>query len=93
MANAARVFDLTNHPGMISGPGASNVLINGVPAARMGDMHTCALPPVAGPHPPTAISGGSSSVLIGKQPAARLGDLAGCGAAIVVGSPNVVIGG
>jgi uncharacterized Zn-binding protein involved in type VI secretion len=93
MPAAARILDPTNHPGLISGPGAPTVLINGLPAARLGDMHACALPPLAGPHPPNPIVRGSASVLIGGQPAARQGDLTGCGATIVGGSPTVVIGG
>ena len=93
MPAAARLLDVTNHPGMITGPGAANVLINGLPAARMGDMHACALPPLAGPHPPSTIAGGSGTVLIASQPAARMGDLTGCGAIIVSGSANVIVGG
>jgi uncharacterized Zn-binding protein involved in type VI secretion len=37
---AARVTDLVSNAGMITGPGAPTVLINGLPAARLGDMHT-----------------------------------------------------
>ena len=92
MPPAARVFDATNHPGLVAGPGMPTVLINGQPAARLGDQHVCALPPPAGPHPPTPLAGGSATVSIGGQPAARLGDTAGCGAVIVVASPNVMIG-
>jgi uncharacterized Zn-binding protein involved in type VI secretion len=93
MPAAARLFDATNHPGVIIRPGAANVLINDLPAARMGDLHACTLPPLAGPHPPSTIVGGSSTVLIGNQPAARMGDLSGCGATIIAGSANVIIGG
>jgi len=92
MLPAARVSDPTSHPGMIAGPGAPTVLINGLPAARVGDLHACAFPPPAGPHPPTPIAMGSATVLIAGQPAARQGDATGCGAVIVVGSPNVLIG-
>ncbi|HLV32716.1 MAG TPA: PAAR domain-containing protein, partial [Chitinispirillaceae bacterium] len=50
---AARVGDMTAHGGMITGPGVPNVLIGGMPAATMGDMHVCPMvtpgvPPV--PH-------------------------------------------
>jgi len=92
MLPAARVSDPTSHPGMIAGPGALNVLINGLPAARVGDLHACAFPPPAGPHPPTPIAMGSATVLIAGQPAARQGDATGCGAVIIVGSTNVLIG-
>jgi uncharacterized Zn-binding protein involved in type VI secretion len=93
MPPAARVGDTTGHPGTISGPGVTTVLIAGQPAAVAGDTHACSMPPTAGPHPPTAIAGGSSSVLIGGRPAARMGDTAGCGAPIVAGAPTVQIGG
>lgn len=93
MPPAARVTDPTGHPGLISGPGVPNVLIGGLPAAVMGDTHTCAMPPLAGPHPPTPIVKGSATVLIGGRPAARMGDLSGCGAPIILGMPTVIIGG
>ena len=92
MPFAARQLDPTNHPGAISS-GSPTVLINGRPAARMGDVHTCALPPLAGPHPPNMITKGSATVLIGGKAAARVLDLTGCGATISTGSPNVRIGG
>jgi uncharacterized Zn-binding protein involved in type VI secretion len=92
MPPAARVLDPTSHPGVIAGPGAPNVLIGGQPAARVGDMHVCAMPPAAGPHPPTPIVAGSATVLIAGLPAARLGDANGCGATIAAGCPNVFIG-
>jgi len=69
------------------------VLIGGMPAAVMGDMHACAMPTPAGPHPPSPIVKGSATVLVGGRPAARLGDLSGCGAPIIMGSPLVQIGG
>jgi uncharacterized Zn-binding protein involved in type VI secretion len=93
MPPAARVTDPTGHPGMISGPGVPNVLIGGLPAAVVGDLHACAMPPLAGPHPPTPIVKGSATVLIGGRPAARMGDLTGCGAPIIMGMPTVQIGG
>ena len=93
MPAAARVGDPTGHPGMISGPGVPTVLIGGMPAATVGDMHACAMPPLAGPHPPTPIVIGSFTVLIGGKPAARMGDMSGCGAPIVMGMPLVEIGG
>jgi uncharacterized Zn-binding protein involved in type VI secretion len=93
MPPAARVTDPTGHPGMISGPGVPNVLIGGLPAAVVGDLHACAMPPLAGPHPLTPIVKGSATVLIGGRPAARMGDLTGCGAPIILGMPTVQIGG
>ena len=68
----------------------------GLPAARVGDLHTCPLatpnPHVGGPVLPP----GGITVLIGGQPAARATDLCTCAGppdAIVMGSPTVLIGG
>ena len=52
MPFAARVGDPTAHPGLVTGPGVPNVLITAKPAAVVGDMHACSMPPVTGPHPP-----------------------------------------
>ena len=93
MPPAARITDLSGHPGIITGPGVPNVLIGGLPAAVLGDLHTCAMPPLEGPHPPTPLIKGSFTVLIGGRPAVRMGDLAGCGAPIVLGHFTVLIGG
>jgi uncharacterized Zn-binding protein involved in type VI secretion len=93
MPPAARVGDPTGHPGMVSGPGVATVLVAGQPAAVVGDLHSCAMPPLAGPHPPSPFPSGSSTVLIGGRPALRMGDVAGCGAPIVMGAPTVLIGG
>ncbi|HEX2295442.1 MAG TPA: PAAR domain-containing protein [Actinomycetota bacterium] len=93
MPPAARVGDPTGHPGTITGPGVQTVLVGGTPAAVVGDLHTCAFPPPAGPHPPSPITKGSTTVMIGGRPAARMGDLTGCGAPIVGGAPTVMVGG
>ncbi len=91
MPPAARVSDSTGHPGLITGPGVANVLIGGMPAAVVGDMHTCSMPSTP-PHPPSPFAMGSTTVLIGGRPALRVGDSAGCGAPIVMGAPTVMIG-
>lgn len=93
MPPAARVGDPTGHPGTVTGPGVATVLLGGQPAAVVGDLHTCSMPPTAGPHPPTPFPKGSATVLVGGRPALRLGDTAGCGAPIVSGAPTVLIGG
>jgi uncharacterized Zn-binding protein involved in type VI secretion len=87
------MLDATGHPGIIAGPGVPNVLINGLPAAVVGDKHICAFPPPAGPHPPNVIAKGSLTVLIGGRSAARMGDMTACGAPILTGAPTVLIGG
>lgn len=89
MLPAARVTDLIvssstlGVPTPIVSPGAPNVLVIGLPAARVGD--TCGL---------DAIVNGSLTVLIGGLPAARMGDLtAGGGTVLVPTAPTVFIGG
>jgi uncharacterized Zn-binding protein involved in type VI secretion len=92
MPPAARVGDPTGHPGTITGPGVATVLVGGMPAAVMGDLHACTFPPPT-VHPPTPLAKGSSSVLISGRPAVRVGDMAACGAPVVAGCVSVVVGG
>ena len=95
---AARVGDSTAHGGVIA-VGCPTVLIGGMPAARMGDMHTCPMatpgtPPI--PHVGGPIMLGSATVLIGGMPAARMGDMATCTGppdTIAAGCMTVLIGG
>ncbi len=69
----------------------------GQPAARVGDMHTCAMvtgvvPHVGGPILPP----GCPTVLIGGMPAARATDMATCAGGpdvLTPGSATVLIGG
>lgn len=91
MPAAARVGDITNHGGTITGPGVSIVLIGGKPAAVAGDLHVCVLPPVS--HQPTSspFPMGSTTVFIGGRPALRTSDACLCGAMAVVGEPTVII--
>jgi uncharacterized Zn-binding protein involved in type VI secretion len=95
---AARVGDPTVHGGVIT-VGLPTVLIGGMPAARVGDFHTCPMatpgtppvPHVGGPILPP----GGVTVLIGGQPAARVGDMALCVGppdSIAMGCPTVLIG-
>lgn len=69
----------------------------GLPAARVGDMHTC---PMCMGAPMPVLPPGKPNVLIGGLPAARLSDLCACVApipvpvdAIILGAPTVLIGG
>lgn len=91
MPAAARVGDITNHGGTITGPGAANVLIGGQPAAVAGDTHVCSLPPSG--HQPTVsvFPIGSVAVLIAGRPALRTTDACICGAMAAVGDPTVMI--
>lgn len=91
MAFAARVGDMTTHGGVITGPGESTVLIGNMPAAVMGDTHSCPIPPPA--HVPvTPFPLGSTTVLIGNKPALRTSDTCVCGAQSALGEPTVEIG-
>lgn len=95
MPPAARIGDLHLCPALepgaiphVGGPiimGQPNVLIGGLPAARVGDQALCV-------GPPDTITAGSESVLIGNMPAARLGDTTEHGGVIVLGSMTVLIG-
>ena len=94
MPLAARVGDPTAHPGVVTGPGVANVLIAGMPAAVVGDMHACSMPPAAGPHPPTPVPvRAARPCLSAAGPRCAMGDMSGCGAPIIVGAPTVLIGG
>ena len=97
MPFAARVGDMHTCPltnpgpvphvgGPILPPGASTVLIGGVPAATVGDMCMCI-------GPPDTIVLGSGTVLIGGKFAARMGDSTAHGGVIVAGCGTVIIGG
>lgn len=96
MPPAARLIDLHTCPmvtalvphvgGPVSGPGVATVLIEGVPAAVVGDMCVCV-------GPPDTIVKGSATVLIGGKPAARMGDQTAHGGVIVQGAPTVQVGG
>lgn len=104
MPAAARTGDPTNHGGVIATPppgaaaAVARVLIGGRPAAVVGSLHTCPMPPHAAlgpanvvvPHPVAVAAG---TVLIGGLPAARARDQIACGAMVLTGAPNVLIGG
>jgi uncharacterized Zn-binding protein involved in type VI secretion len=84
--------------------GAANVLIGGMPAARVTDTTViCSLPSCV-PGGPGMISQGSGTVMIGGLPAARVNDMtahASCvapipgpvGKVLPPGCPTVMIGG
>ncbi|MEW2624682.1 PAAR domain-containing protein [Streptomyces sp. NPDC048106] len=104
MPGAARTGDPTSHGGVVATPppGAAatvaRVLIGGRPAAVVGSLHTCPMPPHAAlgpanvilPNPAALLTG---QVLIGGLPAARAGDTTACGATVQIGALNVRIGG
>ena len=81
----ARLGDITSHGGVII-TGASLTLDNGIPVARMGDLHSCPIPG----HGVTPIITGSLTTITEGKPNARIGDMTGCGAVIVTGSLNTI---
>lgn len=79
----ARLGDMSSHGGTII-TGAMRTMVNGRPAARMGDLHVCPIPY----HGVTPIITGSLNTITEGRPNARMGDVTGCGAVIVGGSLN-----
>lgn len=71
--------------GPVAPPGATKVLIGGMPAATMGDKCICV-------GPPDTIAQGSSGVFIGGKPAARIFDSSMHGGKIMQGCSSVLIG-
>lgn len=92
MASAVRVGDITTHGGIVTGPGEPTVMIGGMPAAVLSDLHACPIA-VPGHLPSSPFVLGSTSVLIGGKPALRTTDPCACGAMAAVGCPTVQIGG
>jgi uncharacterized Zn-binding protein involved in type VI secretion len=92
MPAVACVGDVSTHGGTVTGPGVATVTFGGKPAAVLGDMHVCSLPPNG--HQPTVspFIAGSGTVMIGGRPALRVGDACVCGASAAVGLPTVQIG-
>jgi len=96
MPALARITDMHTCPlvtgvvphvgGPIICPCVPTVLIGGLPAAVVGDICVCV-------GPPDSIVKGSATVLIGGKPAARMGDMTAHGGVIVLGAPNVMVGG
>jgi len=84
---ATRLGDSTSHGGAIIS-GSGDVIIDGMPAGRLGDPHACPLPG----HGANAITSGYTNILINGIPAAAINDLCACGATIVTGSPTVLYG-
>ncbi|RKX21422.1 MAG: PAAR domain-containing protein [Candidatus Zixiibacteriota bacterium] len=77
----ARLGDMSSHGGVII-TGAMRTVVNGMPVARMGDLHTCPIPG----HGVTPIVTGSLDTVTEGMPNARIGDVTACGAVIVTGS-------
>ncbi|MCX5049698.1 MULTISPECIES: PAAR domain-containing protein [unclassified Streptomyces] len=104
MPAAARTGDQTNHGGAVGTPppmaarAVATVWIGGKPAAVVGSLVACPIPPHAALGPANVIKPDPSSlakgqVLIGGLPAARQRDQSTCGAMVMMGALNVLIGG
>nr|WP_042048276.1 type VI secretion system PAAR protein [Aeromonas simiae] len=91
---AAKVGDIgTDHDGFHPTAiieGSSDVFIDGIPAARVGDALAPHDKPKNPPHP-RSIASGSSTVFINGKPAALTGSAVDCGG-VIIGSGTVVIG-
>lgn len=96
MQPAARISDMHTCPMVDPGPkphvggpivsGSSDILIGGMPAARVTDKAVCA-------GPTDVIVKGSGTVLLNALPAARIGDQTAHGGVIITGDPTTLIGG
>ncbi len=72
--------------------GSSNVLVNGLPAGRVGDAYAAHGCPDHAPHS-GVIASGSATVFINGRQAGRIGDPVSCGGSVAEGSPDVLVGG
>jgi len=81
----ARIGDAISHGGVII-TGSSNVMVNGLGVARLGDSVNCAI------HGLRVISTASAITHANGLGVAREGDFVTCGAVIVTGSSNVQSG-
>ncbi len=93
MTNAVRIGDITSGHGCFPPrptiTGSNNVLIENIPAHRVGDMvavHCCG--PVC--HDGVTITG-SPKVFINGLQAARIGDMVSCGDTLLVGATKVIM--
>jgi len=91
---AARLTDPTDHGGLIV-EGCPTVLIGNLPAARIGDMHTCPMVTVLVPHVGGPLVLGSLNVLVGGVPQSRQTDFLICVGppdSVMMGEPTVLVG-
>jgi len=91
---AARLTDITVHGGTVV-VGCPTVLINDLPAARIGDNHVCPMVTGVVPHAGGPFVLGSFTVLVGGVPQSRVMDMLICVGPpdmLANGSPNVMVG-
>jgi uncharacterized Zn-binding protein involved in type VI secretion len=91
---AARLSDITAHGGVVVS-GMPTVLINNLPAARIGDQHVCPMVTGVVPHVGGPFILGSFTVLVGGVPQSRVMDMLICVGPpdmLANGSPDVLVG-
>lgn len=91
---AARIMDTTAHGGMVT-VGYPTVIIGNMPAARIGDLHTCPMANGPVPHVGGPFVLGAFNVLVGMMPQSRVTDMLICVGppdTLVQGCPTVVVG-
>ena len=97
MPPSSRVGDIglghSSFPPTPATAGSPNVMINSIPAHRLGD----AIAPHGSPSPSPvhgrAAAAGSSSVFTNSKAQVRIGDAISCGGVLGAGSGNVITGG
>jgi uncharacterized Zn-binding protein involved in type VI secretion len=77
----SRLGDSSNHGGTII-TASSDMFVDGIAVARLGDLHSCPIPY----HGITPIIAASSTNFNDTKGIARIGDKVGCGATIIQGS-------
>ena len=96
MPQAARTTDpISPHspcPPEKCGPGSNNVIIQGLPAYRVGDSTVPHGFVLCVPHV-TPLVKGSHNVFVNNQPAGRVGDSHSCGVVVIAGANKVNING
>ena len=99
---AGRNGDASTHGGLLTAT-ATSVLAEGIPAATLGDMHTCPmLYPTGTPHPPVpAGMSTNASVRVEGKPWLRVNDVIPCpgppctlmsgAATVLIGAPEAML--
>ena len=87
--SAAAIVGKSVAGGVIIGPGAPTVLVNGSPVSTLGDAVT---PHGDPPHSSATIIKSSTTVFAQGKGIVRVGDKASCGHSVASGSPNVFVG-
>ncbi len=82
---ACTITSMTAHGGVVV-VGFPTVLIGGMPASRIGDMHVCPMVTVLVPHVGGPFILGSPTVIVGGMPQSRVTDMLVC-----VGPPDVAL--